>query len=401
MYKKVCKETAIAILSPSKRIVISFFVAAILIAGDYFLDNYPYPVLDDVDTLGLTEMITNRLADEADDSVVFLNVAYDKALVPVIDDFGDTVGSTVITDRKILLRLLNVLEEADYKFLALDVRFEKGFATDSDSALWAVMSRLRDFAYSTHSGQDDAPTEEAGMAASLADYGATLSTGFTRWQFLQPSGESMPLTIYRSVDHGEISKFGPFYFDRGRLCRNTLFVPLSPALLLPERPDGEVRYPLLGGQVMRWNSDAELAAMVGGKIVVVGDFDGDTHDTYIGPVPGPALIHSAYSELHKGRHLINWWLTAFMFAIFYSMAFIALSEENIWLRFKWIRRHPFMQTLLSFIGWDLTLNILGIVLYLLFKESFLSLLPALSMTILGWISNKVYSRNPLPDAGKV
>lgn len=60
-----------------------------------------------------------------------------------------------------------------------------------------------------------------------------------------------------------------------------------------------------------------------------------------------------------------------------------------------------MQTLLSFIGWDLTLNILGIVLYLLFKESFLSLLPALSMTILGWISNKVYTRNPLPEAGKV
>lgn len=372
-------------LSVGGRWVLSAIVAVLLLAGDYLLDNCPYPVLDEVDTLAMIELVSGRVAHAADDSVLYLNVAYDKALAPVTDDFGDTIGSTVITDRVRLLHLLEVAAKADYRFFVLDVRFEPGMATPADSALWVAMARLPRFAYSAHSEGGNAADSTTEHAAAISDYGATLTTGFTRWQYLQDAGASMPLTMYRTLDGGDIRRHGWFYTDGGRLCRNTLFIPLPSDMLLPERQDGQIRYPLLGSQVMRWNSDSELAGMMKDRIVVVGDFENDMHDTYIGSVPGPALISCAYAELHRGRHLVNWWFMLLVGVIYVAICYRVLSATPVWQRFAWVKRHPAIGTLLSFIGWEFVLSVLSIAMYLIFAESFITFLPAVTFTALDWM----------------
>lgn len=372
-------------LSLGGRAVLSGVIALLLVIGDYLLDNCPYPVLDEVDTLALIELVSGRVAHATDDSVLYLNVAYDKALAPVTDDFGDTIGSTVITDRVRLQHLLEVAANADYRFLVLDVRFEPGMATSADSTLWATMARLPRFAYSAHSDGGNAADSITYHAAAISDYGATLTTGFTRWQYLQSAGASMPLVIYRTIDGGDIRQHGWFYTDRGHLCRNTLFIPLPSDMLLPERENGEVRYPFLGSQVMRWNSDAELAGMMNDRIVVVGDFENDMHDTYIGSVPGPALISCAYGELHHGRHLVNWWFVLLVGGIYAVICFRVLSSTPIWQRFAWVRRHPAIGTLLSFAGWEFVLSVVSIAMYLIFAESFITFLPAITFTALDWM----------------
>lgn len=378
-----------ALASLPGRVALSLVVALALLLGDYFIDNCPYPLFDDVDTLGLAERLTGRMAHEVDDSVLYINVGFDKQLVPVFDDFGDTVGKTVITDRSVLLKLLEAASHTDYRFLVLDVRFDNGFSTECDSALWSLMGKLPRFSYSAHSDGEDAAEKLAGASASLADYGATLSTGFTRWQFLQDGKASMPLTIYRSVNNGNITQRGPFYFDKGRLCRNTLFVPLPSDLLEPYRESGELRYPLAEGHLMRWNSEAELSRMMKGRIVVIGDYENDVHDTYIGSVPGPAIIHCAYLELHRGRHIVNPWFMAVLLLIYASMCFSVLSGDGLLDRVAWVRRHPALRTLLSFIGWEIVLSAMGLLMYILFAESFISILPAATFTALGWIRQHV------------
>ncbi|MDE6175983.1 MAG: hypothetical protein K2F71_00405 [Paramuribaculum sp.] len=394
-FKRPYAEFLQRLLPPYSRLwraVLSAIVALALVTGDYLLDNYPYPLLDDVDSLAFIELVSERVAHQTDDSIIYLNVAYDKQLVPLTDEFGDTMGSVVITDRNVLLHLLEAAENADYRFLALDVRFDQGMHTDADSALWAVMARLPRFAYSAHTEDSNAADSSTFHAASISDYGATLSTGFTRWQYLQDAGESMPLTMYRSINGGDIRRLGCFYTDRGRLCRNTLFIPLPSDILLPERPDGQIRYPLLSSQVMRWNNDEELAGMMRNRIVVVGDFDGDTHDTYIGSVPGPVLISCAYGQLQEGAHLVNWWYTLIIFAIYGLICYRVLSASPLWERFVWAKRYPALRTLLSFFGWEFLLTLLSIAMYLTIAESFITLLPATTFTALGWL-NRNLSRN--------
>ena len=159
------------------RAVLSATVALALILGDYLLDNYPYPVLDDVDSLAFIELMSERVAHRTNDSILYLNVAYDKQLVPLTDDFGDTMGSAVVTDRAVLLHLLEAAENADYRFLVLDVRFDQGMHTDSDSALWAVMARLPRFAYSAHSEGENAADSSILHIASISDFPQALHAG--------------------------------------------------------------------------------------------------------------------------------------------------------------------------------------------------------------------------------
>lgn len=56
------------------RAVLSAIVALALVVGDYLLDNYPYPVLDDVDSLAFIELMSERVAHQTDDSVLYLSM---------------------------------------------------------------------------------------------------------------------------------------------------------------------------------------------------------------------------------------------------------------------------------------------------------------------------------------
>ena len=55
------------------------------------------------------------------DSILYINVCYDKELVPY-EEQGMPVGNTVITDRKKLLTLLTEAKKADnYRYIFMDV----------------------------------------------------------------------------------------------------------------------------------------------------------------------------------------------------------------------------------------------------------------------------------------
>lgn len=372
------------------RVLVSLLIALFLVAANYLFENYPFPLFDEIDSLGLTEFYVRHSNEERqEEEPLYFNVGYDKVLVPVTDSFGDTVGHTMITDRAKLLELLRIARTSKYKFLVLDVRFEPGLYSEADSALWAEMSGLPNFAYSIHENTADAVKGKGREAGANSDYGATLTTGFSRWELYREGGKTMPLRMYEVIDKGKIEKRGLLYFDRGRLCRNSPFIPLSFELGDSIKQNHEERYPLLGGEVMRWNDEEEIARMMDNRIVIVGDFENDVHDTYVGSVPGPAIIYSTYEHLHRGGHLVNWWLVIVMIGVYTVAGYWILSGRSIWDGIPAISRRPIVKFILSFIGWDLFFTVLNILIYIILKESYVIILPAFVFTLLGnYVSSK-------------
>ena len=61
---------------------------------------------------------------------IFINVAWEKQYVPKTDANGFIIGNDVITNRKKLARLVNLLNEKpdNHKFLVMDIRFEERFS---------------------------------------------------------------------------------------------------------------------------------------------------------------------------------------------------------------------------------------------------------------------------------
>ena len=137
--------------------LISAVISIILVKADYLVQNFSFPFMDDsilmahVDVLMEKQMEkkkTNCFFDEKD--VTYVNFGKDKSLVPVLDEFNDTIGNDVITDRKTLLEFLELAKKSDYKFLFLDVRFEKGYETPYDSALFSLIKEMPRLVIATH-----------------------------------------------------------------------------------------------------------------------------------------------------------------------------------------------------------------------------------------------------------
>ena len=377
------------------RVCLALAFGFFLSLANYWVDNCPNSLIDDTGNLIFTEYLTDRYAHSEDiDSVLYVNVAYDKELVSLYDDFGDTLGTASVTNRATLLRFLQVAEEAGYRYMVLDVRFEPGMYTPADSALWTLMGRLPRFAYSAHSQSGDAAANLAGHNAAFADYSATMTTGFTRWQFFRSEGESIPLKMAGELNGVEINNHGLWYSDRGHICRNALFIPLPSDLLLSEYPDGRVRYPNLGSQILRFKSEEEIAEMMHDKIVIIGDFGADTHETYIGPVPGPVLIYESYRQLAAGHHRLNPLFYLLIFAFFSLMSWCVLRPGSLLGRIKWLEKHPILRFIISFISWNVTLKMLNIVCYLTLAENFITLIPSLFLTIADFLTVQPSKKQP-------
>ena len=130
-----------------RKIIIRSIVATIssllLLFVSYLYNNHPYPSLDDIEHYSWLEYIQKSVfgVEPCNDSVVYINVAYDKQLINLCDSNNIPLGNIDITNRRSLIKFLRLLKkEASYKYIFLDVRFEKGYA---DNSLFDANDSLR------------------------------------------------------------------------------------------------------------------------------------------------------------------------------------------------------------------------------------------------------------------
>ena len=345
-------------------------LSVLMLVGSWAVESCRYPLFDDINLISFFE----RWHDEEGldwDKVLCVNVAYDKTMVPVVDDFGDTIGRTAITDRDSLVKFLKIIEGANYDEVFIDVRFPKHLDSDgsapytlmadsaTSTALFSQIKRMRNTLVANHASME---MEDSSLLAksAIADYGATIFTGIARYEYQQEAGPSAALRMYEDLDKGNISRFGFLAFDGWRPCRNAQFVHIPKDVASPLRIEDDVEvlnYPLLSSQLFRYNTPEDIRNSVSGKVVLIGDFDNDVHTTYSGDVPGPMLNYLAYRELHEGRHLMGWFeLVRLLF--FACILYIILVPDNlikgIFNRCRglkgFIGKWPLLRFLLSFIG---------------------------------------------------
>lgn len=325
-----------------------------LVVADYFIQNISYPLFDDIDTLKWAEYFTHPTEEIDEDSVFYINIGKDKQLVYLTDSVQDaetdcvvldTIGNQSITDRAKLLSLLNILSEGDYRYIFLDVRFEKDHHTEYDSALFARIKSMRDIVIATHRSNRYTIADSTLLCkAAYADYRNTMQTGFTRYEFIQDGQQSVALRMYSRLDNHDIKKRFGIYWDGIRPCYNLCFIPLptSFAVGTPETnqtEDGTYRthigYNELSSDLLRNYEPDEIRMITDGKIIIIGDFDNDIHSTYIGEVPGPMLSLAALRYLSDGNHLIEWWYFPFL-AVFYLL--LVVSHLKRWTFIDYVRK---------------------------------------------------------------
>lgn len=307
----------------------------------------------------LATLLTNRPPQPADEDILAVNIAYDRQLTPITDEYGLPCGEIDVTDREKLTRFLSLIKDVGYKAIAIDVFFDEGLPADGDTALFSLINNMPRTVVPDHTDAAVNPminTERLGAA----DYDVNLlANNFSKYRFRRADG--LPSMASRLFEHtGGKTSTG---------SAPCLLLPLERELSQPYNPEsGDKIWYNLGADILDCLSEEETTLLCKDKVIIIGDFsENDMHDTYIGETAGPAILINALLTLREGRDRINLWSVILTVAIYFLICLTLVFGKSIWDLIGW---HPAttLNFILSFFGFEAILGILQMLQFTLFTE---------------------------------
>ena len=388
-----------------RRVIFSIVSAFVIFWLCYFMDNSePFAALDRSDLCYFIEKtLPEHSRRDFYDSVFFVNTSRDRQIVCLntpLDTSLYQVGNTDITDRKMLLDFLNMMDTVDYKFLIIDLTFDKRHKTEYDKALFDKMLKMRNIIIADKVDTINCyeiADKRLQRIARLSDYNSYFGDqSFSRYAFLQKKEHSIPMEINYRLFGKDIHKlfFLPIYYSKAHLCMN------APKLRIHgEFKRGELKVdPNVCGDLgfSFVNADKrDLNADLSGKYVIVTDISQDVHDTYLGKAPGGYIVYEALRFLENDHHVLKWrhvFLTILVFSLVllflfwthYGMPFDALSKKK--------------SRLSAVVKWLVTNGILYLfylIVYLKFSFIYNIVIPMTYVTIVAFVisKSKQYEKN--------
>lgn len=374
-----------------KRILWSAVIGLGFLALFYFIGNIPFSIKGEKMMLKWVEFVKEDVLKVNEnkyiDTLLFVNVNYDKEMRPVCKD-GIPLGRLPITDRQKLLSMLQYLKQKDdYKYILLDVRFGDDVKTQWDSALFATIESMSRIIIPYHSDMKLADVQLK-EKAGLADYYESFWVyGFTKYPYYKKNEKTLPVKMYEDVTGRSFKKWGPFYLDGWRLANGCEFLSLDIKANSDLYDNGKLVWYNLGTHLLKdsipelkykgQSSLFESTELTKGKYIVIGSYDGDDMvSTFKGCLSGAVIQYDAFCSLKKGRHKVSYGFSLFWFILFFFLSFRILNEENKQKkldRFIGEKRLVWRITLfllLPLITYNLILQFCCIVIYLVFDKVF-------------------------------
>ncbi len=392
-----------------KPVVTSGAIAAVLLCLSYLFNSLPYSFGGDVSAQVWAErigFIFNGRRNHLPDSIALVNVAYDKTLVDYDGRLYNTPGDNrrapsgkiALTDRRKLLDFLKAAKTGGYRYIMLDVRFDDDIESDSVSvALFDLIGSMDRISFAVHESSPHVP-EAPDNKAAYGDYNITaFESNAVKYPIVHGDRPSIAAAMYSVLDGGRISTFGPLTFDGGTLCLRSLFLDF-PVRVFDRAVESDGLMPAdyyylnLGVDLLAGpDSVARIRDYVTDRIVVVGDFDNDVHDTSIGRLAGSLINLNAYISLSEGRHKISWLYTTLLFVIYSLIALSLIKRQSPIDMIPALRRRKSttMRFLFSLVGFSVVLSLLSLLLYLTGGIIYSIVLPSLYFSLISlWIEKR-------------
>ena len=98
----------------------------------------------------------------------------------------------------------------------------------------------------------------------------------------------------------------------------------------------------IGGEI--YPSMLEVPNLADKKYVLIGDYEDDRHNTYIGEMSGALINFNAYLTLLYGHHRISLWMFVFLWGAFFILIWLTIRHTTFSRIFMWLGS-PFYLTL--------------------------------------------------------
>lgn len=339
-----------------RSVLYSLVSSLILIFISYFYNNFPlftgesmfqyYWIQKVCESIGIHKSVNYGDA-------VFYNMSYDKMLIPAIDKKSetdiDTLGDYSVTDRLKILTLLQQLEKTDkYKYVILDVVFDKKEPSKYDDALFSQISKMRNVVVANHTELNFASPEleKLGKTGLVTFYTTKVSTNFGRIEYTINDKRSLPLVVYENINSGvRMKRYGigrlSFYTIGGKICQNSSFLTFDDYFVKKNQSETKNNYYISSEKYINYGKfisnphldENLLLKMISRntnkKYVVIGDFYSDVHDTYVGAIPGPIIMMRGLANLEEGGNIVRLSHVLLWFFVFFIINISILYNRPI------------------------------------------------------------------------
>lgn len=377
--------------------------AVLLMLICYFADNLKYSILSGPSVGQRIEQVREILGianETIPDDYVFINIAYDRQLVPVLDEYGFHQGNIDVTDRDKLTAFLRMLDNA-HKFILMDVLLSDRYKSDNDSALIQTLldtDRISISRSSTTNLIDNRLLDKSGYTEYSTDI---YETNFVKYEFVNRGEATMPYMAFMSMTPQKtINSFGPICWSNRHLDWNSLTLRFPIKLWNSHRNgNGNDNFGLQEKRILNLGADiidlgVDVPSLVRNKIVVIGDFsEDDIHDTYLGKIAGPVININALEALRNNELEIPWTLIVSLIVLYTSVGYLTIRRSMSTHRLleKLHINISFVRYLLSFVGYSFLFSIIGGGIYLMSGMDINIILPSLWFTLLRGYTNTFVS----------
>lgn len=383
--------------SRRKPIILSIISAIALLALCYIVNNLSYSITDGANIgqrIEQLKMMSSDTEDSIPDELCLINVAYDRQLIPLIDSIQGPKGNIDITDRDKLVRLLNELKTTNYKYIVLDVAFEKGYDSPADSVLFPLIASMDKIVVSKSNSKPIA-SDLLLPKLSSTDYSIHIAeSNFVKYDYIRNGQPTLPYRMYLDLHGNPISSHGGVYFFNGHPAYKSVVLRHPVRLEDPLKPDSDANYAAeqkyynLGVDFL--DPDFDISRAVDGKIVVIGDFtENDFHDTYLGRISGPIININAYYALVNDNLSIPYSLIIFLFLFYALLSYCIIRRVSVFKSLPVIKHitSKTIRLIISFISVTTLMAIVSALLYIFFNLDLNITIPSLYFSLLITIVN--------------
>src|SRR5215203_765527 len=290
-----------------KKIVLALGHSLILLALHlvYFNLNWSLPLeYEMMMMLNKTESFIGGQGRFDEQDYLFINTAYDQVLIETETEYGDT-GTLAIADRYMLATFFDKMAEFDNKhqYILCDLFFDHSSGADSllNNSLKKIKKIIAPTEYDKKRKRLIEP--KINIQAAQADY-ITYEGLVSKVRLYAEDSRSKTLPLVMFEDRNDIKiktkALGLFYGGD--------YLPRSvyPRYFFDAETIKEHEMPLKQVvDVLQINGKAFYESAIQGKIVIIGNFSSDRHNTFVGPMPGSLVLFNTYLTLQAGYAMLG------------------------------------------------------------------------------------------------
>lgn len=278
----------------------------------YFNLNWSLPLESEMMMmLNKTESFIGGQGRFDKEDYLFINTAYDQVLVKAETEYNDT-GAVAITDRYLLSEFFEKMAEFGNKheYILCDLLFDH--RSGADSVLSNSLSKIKKIIAPTeydHS-KEELIIPAVSVRTAQADYITYEGLVSKVRLYAQDSrSKTLPLVMYEDRNSVIVkTRWLGMFYDGDYIPRSVYPRYFFNVEAMKEH---EMRLKQVV-DILKLNGVAFYETAMQGKIIIIGNFTNDRHNTFIGPMPGSLVLFNTYLTLQAGYHMlgVRWLLFA-------------------------------------------------------------------------------------------